>query len=32
MWVGSKHRTVGSEQHKEADTGQLLNAVLTTVH
>ena len=32
MWLGSKLQTLGSEQHKETDTGQLLNAVLATVH
>ena len=32
MWLGSKLQTVGSEQHKETDTGQLLNVVLATVH
>ena len=32
MWLGSKLQIVGSEQHKDTDTGQLLNAVLATVH
>ena len=32
MAIGSKLQIVGSEQHKETDTGQLLNAVLATVH